>query len=306
MKTPFRLLQTGLLPAFLHLWFATAQAQLTWITNNGTIEITGGCPSSPGSVVIPETINGLPVTSIGMSAFSGCTSLTNVVIPNSVTSIGSYAFRSCSGLKSIFIPDSVSKIGSSAFAVSGLSTIRLSESLRVIETGTFVFTDLRDVVIPASVSLIEGGYIVMWLEGYEPGAFWFTSLSAARFEGNAPEISGDDGFYAFGSFNENMTIYYLPGTTDWGATFDDKPTALWILPEPVILKTPGNVALQTNGFGFRISWATNSPVVVEATTSLSAPDWSPVSTNALVDGWVDFRDPAWAEHGQRYYRVRGP
>ena len=67
-------------------------------------------------IVIPSEYKGLPVTSIGDYAFSECTSLTSIVIPDSVTSIGVQAFSSCTSLTSIDIPDSVTSIGSFAFS----------------------------------------------------------------------------------------------------------------------------------------------------------------------------------------------
>ena len=80
-----------------------------------------GC-SSLTSVTIPNS-----VTSIRDSAFSGCSSLTSVTIPNSVTSIESDAFSGCSSLASVTIPSSVTSIGSSAF--SGCSSLESITSL---------------------------------------------------------------------------------------------------------------------------------------------------------------------------------
>ena len=70
------------------------QVPFNYTTNNGTITITG-YTGPGGAVTIPDTINGLPVTSIGDYAFCNCTSLTSVTIPNSVTSIGDEAFSYC-------------------------------------------------------------------------------------------------------------------------------------------------------------------------------------------------------------------
>ena len=64
--------------------------------------IVAGCKST----IIP---NG--VTSIGQSAFSGCTALTSVTIPQSVTSIEDYAFSDCTALTSVAIPQSVTYLG---------------------------------------------------------------------------------------------------------------------------------------------------------------------------------------------------
>ncbi len=62
------------------------------------------------SITIPDS-----VTSIGFSAFENCTSITSIKIPDSVTSIGSYAFENCTSITSIKIPDSVTSIGLDAF-----------------------------------------------------------------------------------------------------------------------------------------------------------------------------------------------
>ena len=69
-------------------------------------ELIFGCQST----VIPNS-----VTSIGTSAFWGCTGLTNITIPESVTSIEEFAFCGCSSLTSIVIDKSVTFIGIKAF-----------------------------------------------------------------------------------------------------------------------------------------------------------------------------------------------
>jgi len=68
-----------------------------------------------GDVVIPHTINTMPVVRIGDWSFYFCHGLTSVTIPDSVTSIGSYAFHNCDLLTSVTIPDSVTNIGYHSF-----------------------------------------------------------------------------------------------------------------------------------------------------------------------------------------------
>ncbi len=84
-----------------------------------TVEVTYGNSTYTGSVVIPETITysgtRYSVTEIGISAFEGCSELTEVTIANSVTSIGNCAFNGCSGLAKITIPENVTYLGAQAF-----------------------------------------------------------------------------------------------------------------------------------------------------------------------------------------------
>ena len=64
---------------------------------------------------------------IADDAFSNCTGLKSVTIPDSVTSIGGYSFSDCTSLKSITIPDSVTSIGNSAFyGCTGLKEVHIS------------------------------------------------------------------------------------------------------------------------------------------------------------------------------------
>ena len=99
------------------------------------------------------------LTSIGVSAFSGCTRLTSVTIPNSVTSIEKEAFRGCRNLPSIGIPSSVTNIASMAFHYCyGLTSIEIPNSVTTIGSQAFSgCTGLTSIKIPSSVTTI-GSY----------------------------------------------------------------------------------------------------------------------------------------------------
>ena len=76
--------------------------------------------SYSGEIEIPEIISlgdkTYTVTTIRDYAFSNCSGLTSVTIPESVKTIGNYAFHNCDGLTSIVIPESVKTVGDYAFA----------------------------------------------------------------------------------------------------------------------------------------------------------------------------------------------
>jgi hypothetical protein len=95
--------------------YYTPQAQFNYTTNSDTITITG-YTGSGGTVIIPTTINNLPLTSIGDSAFANCTSLASVTIPASVTSIGDDAFAYCTSLTEVYFQGNASGADSTVFA----------------------------------------------------------------------------------------------------------------------------------------------------------------------------------------------
>ena len=82
--------------------------------------------SYSGTVNIPATVTHdgttYNVTSIGVSAFSNCTDLIRVVIPNSVEYIMNYAFQNCTGLINITLPASLSAVYNNVF--SGCTSLR--------------------------------------------------------------------------------------------------------------------------------------------------------------------------------------
>lgn len=81
-------------------------------------------------------------------AFSGCSDLKSITIPDTVTSIGSHAFRGCTSLTSITIPDGVTSIGYSAFAgCDNLTSVVIPDSVAQIEWEAFSgCTSLTDVI----------------------------------------------------------------------------------------------------------------------------------------------------------------
>lgn len=145
-------------------------------------------------------ISGL--TSIGASAFSFCSGLTSITIPDSVTSIGDRAFRECSGLTSVTIPDSVTSIGNSAFEnCSSLTSITIPDGVTSISDGVFYgCRSLTSVTIGNNVMNIG-----MYAFGYCSG---LTSVTI----GNGVTSIGDSAFSHCSSLKQLILFPSTPPT----------------------------------------------------------------------------------------------
>ena len=135
-----------------------------------------------------------------------------------------------------------------------------------------------------------------------------SGLTSAYFQGNAPSVGADlfdvpPVWTPPVSVFDPATIYYLPGTTGWGLTFAGLSAVLWTLQ---VQTSDTSFGVRTNQFGFTLNWASGMTVVVEASTNLANPTWSPISTNNLISGSAYFSDPQWTNYPSRFYRLRSP
>lgn len=189
---------------------AASQSDLAFELNEDgeSYSVTDCVGSASGSLAIPATYNGKPVTSIGNYAFYRCSELTDVTIPKSVISIGDFAFWYCSKLISVSIPDSVISIGRRAFQKTKLSAISLPDSVKILGSHAFCdCTRLTEVSIGTNITNID-----------EYTFFGCKNLTVVEL----PENVNNLGFYAFNSCTKLTTVIINCDSIniDYGAFYD--------------------------------------------------------------------------------------
>ena len=131
---------------------------LQYEENPTGLTVTGWRGTVPESIVIPKTVDGVPVTKIKWDAFNfeigRKDNLKKVTIPDSVTEIGNWAL-SASHLTSVTIPGSVTKIGAGAFGYTDLTSITIPGGVERIDDYTFAGCDeLTSITISEGVESI--------------------------------------------------------------------------------------------------------------------------------------------------------
>ncbi len=185
------LMLAGVVPALNVSAYYTCEDDFSYTRRDNEIEITGVL-TKDADVVIPEAINGYPVTEISDLAFIGCDTVVNLTIPYTVRNIGDRAFSTCSSLESITVveyspffysvdgvlfnkkmteliqypaakagthytvPDGVTEIEETAFRECDLVEITLPSSVKEIGYGAFEISEkLETVIMPEGVEQID-------------------------------------------------------------------------------------------------------------------------------------------------------
>lgn len=209
-----------------------------WDIDYDTFEYNTPWQESRGT--IKKIIIGAGITSIGNHAFHGCSSLTDLTIPDSVVSLGDGAFYGCSTLTGIAIGDNVTSIGEWTFNNCGaLTNVTIGDSVTTIDEYAFCncnsllslaipdsvtgigmcafesCSSLTDVILPESITSIEAHTfyncnalksvtIPKSVTKIGLNAFYkCDSLTSVTFEGDAPEINAS-------AFTDTTTTAYYP------------------------------------------------------------------------------------------------
>lgn len=163
-----------------------ASTEAPWFTMDGTtlVDFDPAAYIGPSDLVVPETIDGVPVLAIGDSCFYGCTELTSVTLPAGVTSIGEFAFAKCSSLRGMHFPQAVTAIGPYAFyGCTDLEAVCIYNGVQTIGEGAFAQCD-------SLIYVLYNGPIAQWQALYDGYINPFTYIYCG--EGVYPQGIGSE------------------------------------------------------------------------------------------------------------------
>ena len=175
-------------------------------------------------IEVPDTVQ-----TLGSNAFRGCSGLTDVIVYSGITSIGSYCFWECSGITSFDIPNTVTTIDARAFGrCSGLTTVTIPSSVTTIGETAFGVTNLSSVTIPDSVtSLGQQAFLDC------------NNLESVTIGTGVTTLNN----YLFGRCSALTTIYYNGTKSQWNSITKGS-TWNFGIPATVVHCTDGEVILE--------------------------------------------------------------
>jgi len=172
-----------------------------YTTANRAVTITGVKDQSiSGELIIPDTIDGYPVTAIGNSAFWRCDGLTSVVIPDSVKSIDGYAFSQCRSLKSVTLPRGLTTVREGMFnGCESLTSLYMPKSVTTIEG--YAFSGCYSLAEVFYDGATYNGYETDWSKIYYAVYDDMTDSTRSMLEGAARFYVSSDCSHRYGDDN---------------------------------------------------------------------------------------------------------
>lgn len=291
----------------------------------------------PGGVLVrcPEGKTGTcqiaeGVRILAREAFSGCTGITAITVPDSVGILESRSFAGCSLLGEVTLGRGVASVAVDVFTgFPQLRAIHVAADNPVFSSvdGVLLGTLNGLVVvgrgavlvrcppgrtgtcrIPEGVRILKSGAfqdctslvavtVPASVETIEDSAFFnCPNLRGIYFEGSPPS-----GVLRLSPFPR----YYVPGTGDW-ASIGAKPFNL------EMQTTASREGIKHGRWGFYVTGASDSPPVffvsfgVDVCTNLARPVWTRIATNTFVGTGLNFVDTQWTNSSARFYRLGMP
>lgn len=108
-------------------------------------------------IIIPDTVNGIPIKEIGPEAFYHAENIFEVYLPLSIEKIDEYAFAYCKNLQKIELREGLDIIGQYAFSnCTSLTEVTIPDGVQIVSWGMFEYcSSLQKVHIPDSVKIIN-------------------------------------------------------------------------------------------------------------------------------------------------------
>lgn len=183
-----------------------------------------------GTVEIPATLGGYPVTGIKMQAFIECTSLKSVSMPESMTWIGDSAFAGCTGLKQVELSPNLTAIGPKSFySCSDLTSVVVPDKVTSIESLAFFgCLKLESITIPAGITTLDSSFV-----------YGCTNLKKIEFKGTQAQwnaLSIDPNFLPVG-----VSIVCTDGTIGGGSDPNVKNYSLTVCGKAVTSANCDNI-----------------------------------------------------------------
>ena len=266
-----RIFSLVLLLGFLAALFSPLSAFATVIhdhgifqysVHNGSVTIEGCSKSASGQITVPATIGGKPVSVIGSSAFSNCTAITSVTLPETVTDIRAYAFSGCKSLASINAPSSLKSIGDLAFyQCESLLSFELHSGLKSVGESAFEGCKKLSEVLSSNFSGTIG----------ERAFYGCVALTSITLSGGVQSI----GQYAF--FGCTNLAFVEAGDDLYDVGLSAFSSTAWMSAQPEGTVYVGNVAC-----GIKSSSKTETIVLKDATVGIAEGAFSNLETLVSV------------------------